>query len=57
MSNFTDNPVDLDDSLACEPGGNQLVKKKKRAAHLTAYELMEALISEMISENLRRKRK
>jgi len=52
MSNFTDNPVDLDDSLACEPGGNQLVKKKKRAAHLTAHELMESIIRFIIKENV-----
>lgn len=41
MADFTDDPIDLDDSLACEPGGNKLVKKKKKSAYLSWYELME----------------
>lgn len=44
MASFTDDPIDLDKSLACEPGGNELVKKKKKSAYLSWNELMENVI-------------
>ena len=50
MSDFTDNPIDLDKSLASEPGGNQLVKKKKKAAHLSWYDLMESILNKIIKK-------
>lgn len=42
MASFTDDPIDIEKSLACVPGGNKLVKKKKKSAHLTWHELMES---------------
>ena len=53
MAQFTDNNFDIEDALASEPGGNQLVKKKKRAAHLSWYELMENIIKQITKENKR----
>lgn len=50
MASFTDDPIDLEDSLACEPGGNQLVKKKKKAGYLSWYELMENVINKLIPD-------
>lgn len=51
MAGFTDDPIDLEDSLASEPGGNQLVKKKKRAAHLSWHELMENIIQRIVEQD------
>lgn len=51
MASFTDDPVDIEKSLARELGGNQLPKKKKRAAHLSWQELMESLIGLLLIEN------
>lgn len=48
MADFTDDPVDLEKSLACKPGGNQLVKKKKKAAYLSTYELLETFVRELL---------
>jgi len=44
MGNFTDDPIDLEKSLASEPGGNELIKKKKKSAYLSWNELMESVI-------------
>ena len=49
MGNFTDDPIDLEKSLACEPGGNQLVKKKKKAAYLSYYDLMENIFYNLLN--------
>jgi hypothetical protein len=37
-------------SLADEEGGNPLVKKKKRAAYLSHYDLMENIIDRLLEE-------
>lgn len=52
MTTFTDDPIDLDDSLACKPGGNQLVKKKKKAGYLDWYQLMENIYNSLLGEAL-----
>lgn len=51
MASFTDDPIDLDKSLACEPGGNELVKKKKKSAYLSWNELMENVIYCLFESN------
>lgn len=53
MAGFTDDPIDIEDSLASEPGGNQIVKKKKRTAHLSWHELMENILKRISKEDRR----
>jgi hypothetical protein len=53
MASFTDDPIDIEDSLACKPGGNQMVKKKKRYAYLSWNELMESIVLSLMGKKRR----
>lgn len=45
----------LRNALAMEPGGNEYVKKKKKGAYLTHYELFgEAIIKKLLQLNKNR---
>lgn len=44
--------IDLKKSLACQLGGNPLIKKKKEAGYLSWYELMENVFDSLLNKSI-----